>query len=194
MGSDIFSYTINTYPWFYSWSVFRCWNSNHLVCCVQINKFKKLPRARRKLQNWIIGFKTFAHFTLWDCYQNLLFQRRKLLNESRCNIYNYKYFAASRARNISEWGFIISQHLLNGGEIISHMGVSLKWVKSKKRRKYSRDCGWPRRPWPNAGRKKQKKQPKNQFFFVKKYNLPPFFFAYISWRTQAAWAKIPKGY
>ena len=26
---------------------------------------------------------------------------------------------------------------------------------------YSRDCGWPRRPWPNAGRKKSKKPKKN---------------------------------
>ena len=33
---------------------------------------------------------------------------------------------------------------------------------------YSRDCGWPRRPWPNAGRKKQKKLPKNHLFFLKK--------------------------
>ena len=24
--------------------------------------------------------------------------------------------------------------------------------------KYFRDCGWPRRPWPNAGRKKSKKR------------------------------------
>ena len=44
------------------------------------------------------------------------------------------------------------------------MGDSPKWVKRKKRRKYSRDCGWPRQPWPNAGRKKQKKRPKNHFF------------------------------
>ena len=33
---------------------------------------------------------------------------------------------------------------------------------------YSRDSGWPRRPWPNAGRKKQKKLPKNHLFFLKK--------------------------
>ena len=31
--------------------------------------------------------------------------------------------------------------------------------------KYSRDCGWPRRPWPNAGRK-VKKSLENQFFPV----------------------------
>ena len=34
--------------------------------------------------------------------------------------------------------------------------------------KYSMDCRWPRRPWPNAGRKKQKKRPKNHLFFLKK--------------------------
>ena len=28
----------------------------------------------------------------------------------------------------------------------------------------SRDCGWPRRPWPNAGRKKQKNVRKITFF------------------------------
>ena len=30
--------------------------------------------------------------------------------------------------------------------------------------KYSRDCGWPGRPGPNAGRKKKKKFPKISFF------------------------------
>ena len=29
---------------------------------------------------------------------------------------------------------------------------------------YSRDCGWPRRPWPNAGLKKKIKRPKIRFF------------------------------
>ena len=33
---------------------------------------------------------------------------------------------------------------------------------SKNKNKYSRDCGWPRRPSPNAGCKKQKKRQKNQ--------------------------------
>ena len=35
-------------------------------------------------------------------------------------------------------------------------------------KKYSRDCGWPRRPWPNAGSKKQKKRLKNHLFFLEK--------------------------
>ena len=34
--------------------------------------------------------------------------------------------------------------------------------------KYYRDCWWPRRPWPNAGRRKQKRRPKNSPFFLKK--------------------------
>ena len=38
---------------------------------------------------------------------------------------------------------------------------------------YSRDCGWPRRPWPNAGRRKQKKRPKNHLFFFKKIKFTP---------------------
>ena len=29
---------------------------------------------------------------------------------------------------------------------------------------YSRDCGWPRRTWPNVGLKKKKKRPKITFF------------------------------
>ena len=34
--------------------------------------------------------------------------------------------------------------------------------------KYSRDCGWPRRLWPNAGRRKQKNKiyPKKILFFL----------------------------
>ena len=40
--------------------------------------------------------------------------------------------------------------------------------EDQKHLKYSRDCGWPRRPWPNAGRKKLKKRQKNQFFFLVK--------------------------
>ena len=38
------------------------------------------------------------------------------------------------------------------------------WRISQKTKKYSRDCGWPGRPWPNAGRKKKRKTPNNQFF------------------------------
>ena len=36
--------------------------------------------------------------------------------------------------------------------------------RKQEEEEYSRDCGWPRRPWPNAGRKRQQKRPKNQFF------------------------------
>ena len=43
---------------------------------------------------------------------------------------------------------------------------------------YSRDCGWPRRPGPNACHKKRKKRPKNHIFFLKKIKFTPnkFFF------------------
>ena len=37
--------------------------------------------------------------------------------------------------------------------------------------KYSRDWWWPRRPWPNAGHEKKKKQPKISFFFRKKMKI-----------------------
>ena len=39
---------------------------------------------------------------------------------------------------------------------------------------YSRDSGWPRRPWPNAGRKKQKNGRKS-VFFCKKIKITNFF-------------------
>ena len=59
--------------------------------------------------------------------------------------------------------------------------------------KYSRDCGWPRRPWPNAGRKKSKKRSKICFFFIKKYKLPKMasyaLQRHLGWRMQATWAK-----
>ena len=51
---------------------------------------------------------------------------------------------------------------------------------------YSRDCGWPRRPWPNAGRKKEKKRSKISFFPVKRLNLSKYFFLHIS----SSYAKI----
>ena len=36
---------------------------------------------------------------------------------------------------------------------------------------YSRDCGWPRRPWPNSGRKKAKKRSKISFFLHKEIKI-----------------------
>ena len=50
--------------------------------------------------------------------------------------------------------------------------------------KYSRDCGWPRRPWPNAGRKSRKNARKSVFFVKNKNNLN--FFLHISF----SYAKI----
>ena len=71
------------------------------------------------------------------------------------------------------------------------MGDSPKWVKSKTRREYSRDCGWPRRPWPNAGRRKQKKRPKNHLFFLKKIKFTPpnFFFCIYLLVMPKYWVK-----
>ena len=41
--------------------------------------------------------------------------------------------------------------------------IAQSWSKAKDGEKYSRDCGWPRRSWSNAGRKKKKKRPKISF-------------------------------
>ena len=50
---------------------------------------------------------------------------------------------------------------------------------------YSRDCGWPRRPWPNAGLKKLKNAKKISFFGKKKNdNNKNIFFAYIFYLCQ----------
>ena len=52
----------------------------------------------------------------------------------------------------------------------SHNVVGQNWndaIDVEIMSQYSRDCGWPRQPWPNAGRKKQKKRPKITFFSLK---------------------------
>ena len=48
-------------------------------------------------------------------------------------------------------------------------------VGQKQKTEYSRDCGWPRRPWPNAGREKKKNSQKSAFF-RKKIKITDFFF------------------
>ena len=40
--------------------------------------------------------------------------------------------------------------------------------------KYSRDCGWPRRPWPNAGRREKPRE--NDLFFWGEKKLGNFYF------------------
>ena len=52
--------------------------------------------------------------------------------------------------------------------------------------KYSRDCGWPRRPWPNAGRRGKSRE--NYLFFWGGKKLPKknIFFLHIS----STYAKI----
>ena len=55
----------------------------------------------------------------------------------------------------------------------------------KKYNKYSRDCGWPRRPWPNAERKKFFL--KNLLFFVKNKNYLKFF---VLLHISSSYAKI----
>jgi len=52
--------------------------------------------------------------------------------------------------------------------------------------KYSRDCAWPRRPWPNAGRREKSRE--NDLFFWGKKKLPKknIFFLHIS----SSYAKI----
>ena len=69
---------------------------------------------------------------------------------------------------------------------IGFLGGWIWWITANL--KYSRDCGWPRRPWPNAGRRKQKKRPKNHLFFFKKLNVPKenIIFLHIS----SSYAKI----
>ena len=64
--------------------------------------------------------------------------------------------------------------------------------KERKREKYSRDCGRPRRPWPNASRKKQKKLPENQIFFRKKIKFTPkiFFFCIYLLVKPKYWGEI----
>ena len=56
----------------------------------------------------------------------------------------------------------------------SHRAEFGNWLAKE----YSRDCGSPRRPWPNAGCKKQKNGRKSAFF-VKKIKITKFLFAYI---------------
>ena len=70
-----------------------------------------------------------------------------------------------------DWGQFASKCL--------HFVISFYRVRHNK---YSRDWGWPRRPWPNAGLEKQKKRPKNHLFFFLKKNLPQkniFFCIYL---------------
>ena len=62
--------------------------------------------------------------------------------------------------------------------------------EEKKREKYSRDCGWPRRPWPNAGRKKSKKRSKINFFSKKHKNyLKKYFFCIYILVMPKYWGK-----
>ena len=80
-------------------------------------------------------------------------------------------------------------------------------TEREKEREYSRDCGWPRRPGPNAGHKKQKKRPKISFFCIYLLVMPKYWGEQIfthgrfpeveqwpsyAWRTQARMAHVSR--
>ena len=104
----------------------------------------------------------------------------------------HKYSAIlKKTDGVSSFFLIFSTNQMSHQKFIFYNNARI-WIKEKESHiisKYSRDCGWPRRPWPNAGRKKQKKRPKNHLFFFKKLNLPPkeiFFWSKFSLFTKKA--------
>ena len=83
------------------------------------------------------------------------------------------------------WGMRIDNKAKTQFNCYCNCLLELSLAKEKK--KYSRDCGWPWRPWPNTCRKKEEKKKakvgdnKGQATHGARKH---------AWRTQAAWANM----
>ena len=81
-------------------------------------------------------------------------------------------------------------YLYLGSRQLIRMHFSLLSAK-RLRNTPGRDCGWPRRPWPNAGRKKQKNGRKITFFSLKNQIYPKNIFIFL--HISSIYAKILGG-
>ena len=144
-----------------------------------------------KLIHIVWSFDAVVNFIYLIFYKSYIF-----INWN--NFKNFSNLIWHNLTNLGAWillhAYLFISYIFKSRDILWKFYSTFNFSSVKNSNKYSRDCGWPRRPWPNAGHKKQKNGRKKNLFSLKKKIYPPkiyfFWVIFFSLRKKVIFARF----